>query len=108
MAKNNMSWVGKPPTWNRALVRKDLQKFYKSKKKEDSQVGLKINSLFQEFHSEMKLEQKDRNLNRLKEIVEQLRELRKTRLFKHEFPSFAMFNKYCKKEDLTLKDLLEV
>ena len=81
-----------------------MKQFYKSKKKEDGLIGRRVNELFQQFHFELKQEKK--NPERMKEIVEQIAALKKERLFKEDFPSFAAFTRYLKKEKVTLKDLL--
>lgn len=112
MSYNRISFLGgtmnKSAKYNTKLVREELKKFYKKQKGEDRKVGLAKNALFQQFHDQMRLPIDKRDIELLKSIVEQLKEIKQMKLFTADFPSFALFKKYCKREDITLKDLKEV
>lgn len=87
-------------------IRNQFKKFYKTKKKEDAKVGLKINGLFKEFFAEINKKPEERNIEKLKQTVEQISHFKKVRLFKQDFPTFASFKKYCKEEGITTKDFV--
>jgi hypothetical protein len=105
--KEWMRYEPKPSnTLSRELTRNLLKRLYKKMKYEDRQGGLTINALFQEFHAQLKLETDKRDVEKMKFIVEQLAENRKNKRFRDEFPSFAAFARYLKKENVSLEDLL--
>ena len=91
--------------FDKKIIRESYKKAYKKYKIEDRKIGLKINELFKQFHKEMRLESKYRDIEKLKSIVENLRSLREIKLFRQDFPSFSIFKKYCKKEKVSLQDL---
>jgi hypothetical protein len=101
-----MIWPAKPAKFYKKNEREFLKTFYHQQRYEDRKIGKQIDSLFTQFHSEMKKEIKDRDVEVLKSIVAQLSELRHQKTFRKEFPTFASFNRYLKKEKISVQDLV--
>lgn len=101
-----MNYGPKPAKFHKRLERELLKGFYKQQRYTDRVTGKKIDVLFQEFHVELKKEVKDRDTDKLKLIVKDISQLRSQKLFRQDFPTFAKFKKYLKKENLKLQDLL--
>jgi hypothetical protein len=101
-----MSYPAKPAKFYRKNEREFLKTVYKTQRYEDRKIGKQIDALFTQFHAEMKRELKDRNVDVLKSIVSQLSELKHQKTFRQEFPTFASFKKFVKKEKITVEDLM--
>jgi hypothetical protein len=98
---------------NRVLRRKAFQKFYKEQRWREREVGLQLNKLWQEFHSERAYLEKNREkpdpetIKYLGQLAKQIRELKEQPLFRRDFPSFSSFYKYAKKEKVKLSELTQ-
>lgn len=93
------------------FFRNYAKEFYKRRKAEERSIGYKINQLMQEFYYEKSHFNKDNSEESkkyLNGIVKELYELRQTPRFVREFPSFATFFHYIKKEGLSYNDLKEL
>jgi hypothetical protein len=88
--------------------RQFLKDFYKTQRHLDGKVGLKINTSFQNLHCEIKKKPEDRNVEYMKCIVEDIKNIKFNKRFREDFPSFAVFKKFFKKEKLTLQDLKDL
>lgn len=83
--------------------------FYKRSKTKERKIGRKINELMQELHHESKFRDKgDEDKEYLKRLMKELIELRQTPRFIKEFPSFAVFFNYIRKEGMSYNDLKEL
>ena len=93
------------------LIREHFKKFYKKQKNKDREVGLQITRLFAEFFYERNCIRKSgqpadqETIKYLGKLAANIKELRETTRFKDDFPSFAMFYRYVRKEKVTLKEL---
>jgi len=102
-----MSYGSKPAKYNKNINRELLKGYYKTQRYEDRKVGKQISALFQRFFEEFKKSKEKRDAESMKLLAEEITKLRKEKLFRHDFPTFASFKKYLKKEKITLKELLE-
>jgi hypothetical protein len=99
---------------SRDLKRNFFKEFYKRQKSKDKEVGLKIDSLFAEFFEEREyIEEKrkegkeidEETIKFLAKLATDIKTLQEKRRFRDDFPSFAAFYRYIRKESITLKDL---
>lgn len=99
------------------MLRQELKKFYKEKRQEDGRtVGRRIHELAQVLiKSPIENVRKDKDgklrfdttpEGRL--AFEEMQEIRNLPRFRDDFPDFATFKKFIKKNKLTLKDLKDV
>ena len=99
---------------SKKALREAFKKFYKEQKSKDREIGLEINRLFAEFFYETKYIQKsgkpadEETIKFLGSLAKQIKDLKETGRFKHDFPSFASFRRYIKKEGVTLKEITEI
>lgn len=90
------------------MNREQLKKVYKKNRKEDAEVGKKINLLVQEIHVINKSEEMDVETKKvqLEKVSKSLSELKSQSRFKNEFPKFANFKNYVVKNKLKAEDLI--
>jgi len=90
------------------ILRNELKKFYKEKRLEDGKVGRFIDECIQAIHQEYKLAVQDRNAIVIENNLAELKTVREESRFRQDFPDFASFKKFVKKNKLTLQDLKDV
>jgi hypothetical protein len=95
----------------RQSVRDELKRFYKSKRKEDAEVGRRINELTQVWRmAEKGYEVKDgktsiKTTPEAELALAELRDIRSEPRFRETFPSFSKFVEFVRKHSITLEDL---
>jgi hypothetical protein len=62
----------------------------------------------QNLHNQYQLKKENRDAEVIQTCMNEISEIRQVPRFREDFPSFAKFKKYIKKEKLTLKDLNEL
>lgn len=91
------------------MNREFLKKIYKEKRlKDGKEVGVKLHALFQVLHAQTKLKNELRDKELIKSTLAEITEIRKTKRFREEFPSFASFRSFVVENDVTAEELKEV
>lgn len=109
-----MSHVPKlgPYKTKREIVRDELKRFYKEKRKEDALVGRRVHELVQVWiHAKKTYENKGdkvilKTTPEAEDALAELQEIKEEPRFRDEFPSFAKFRKFVRKNKLTFEDLM--
>ena len=91
------------------LTRNAYKLFYKKLRKSDGKIiGRRLDFLTNQLLKQYKKLPEERDKTIIEQYLAEAIELKKEKRFRQDFPSFAVFYKYCKKNEVFLKDLQEV
>jgi hypothetical protein len=108
------SYDPKPCSHGRRDARRnEFKKFYKQQKSKDREIGFEINRLWREFLDEREYIRRsgttpdEETVKYVGQLAKQIKDLTEQPRFRKEFPSFAAFYRFVRKEGVTLQDIRE-